>query len=167
VRPINQSILYETLPDGKRRALIKYESPFYTVAYHSGAKHVRQKFSGLAKARREADIVAIKLANLSSPFDFPPGPVIHGLKLRSTTATAANPSSHLSSIGSLPIISAPTPAPCYSVGVVIMMSRVHRHGRTLARVFQDFFARQIHMRTGAQQQTSIAHTNANFQAKNN
>jgi integrase len=56
-------ILYETLPGGKRKALVKYQSDLYTVAYYEGTKRVRRKFSDLAKARREAELIAIKLAN--------------------------------------------------------------------------------------------------------
>jgi integrase len=56
-------ILYDSLPDGKRKARVKYQSDIYTVAYYAGTKRVRRKFSDLAKARREAEMVAIKLAN--------------------------------------------------------------------------------------------------------
>jgi integrase len=61
--PETGKILYETSPDGTRKALVKYQSEIYTIAYYSGSKRVRQKFSDLAKARREAGIAAIKLAN--------------------------------------------------------------------------------------------------------
>lgn len=61
--PQTGAILYETLSDGKLKALVKYQSEIYTVAYYSGSKRVRQKFSDLAKARKEAELIAIKLAN--------------------------------------------------------------------------------------------------------
>jgi integrase len=61
--PQTGAILYETLPDGKRKAHVKYQSAIYTVAYYQGTKRVRQKFSDLAKARREAELIAVKLAN--------------------------------------------------------------------------------------------------------
>lgn len=61
--PQTGAILYETLPDGKLKARIKYRSDIYTVAYYAGTKRVRRKFSDLAKARREAELIAIKLAN--------------------------------------------------------------------------------------------------------
>jgi len=61
--PQTGAILYESLPEGKRKALVKYQSAIYTVAYYAGTKRVRQKFSDLAKARREAELIAIKLAN--------------------------------------------------------------------------------------------------------
>ena len=61
--PQTGAILYESLPDGKRKALVKYQSVIYTVAYYAGTKRVRQKFSDLAKARREAELIAVKLAN--------------------------------------------------------------------------------------------------------
>jgi integrase len=48
---------------GKRRALIKYQSDIYTLAYYEGSKRVRQKFSDLAKARQEAQLAAIKIGN--------------------------------------------------------------------------------------------------------
>ena len=48
--PQTGAILYETLPDGKRKALVKYQSAIYTVAHYQGTKRVRQKFSDLAKA---------------------------------------------------------------------------------------------------------------------
>ena len=57
------AILYKSLPDGKRKARVKYQSDIYTVAYYQGTKRVRQKFSDLAKARREAELIAVKLAN--------------------------------------------------------------------------------------------------------
>jgi len=61
--PHTGAILYESLPDGKRKALVKYQSTIYTVAYYQGTKRVRKKFSDLAKARREAELVAVNLAN--------------------------------------------------------------------------------------------------------
>ena len=61
--PQTGAILYETLPDGKLKARVKYQSDIYTVAYYAGTKRVRRKFSDLAKARREAELIAIKLAN--------------------------------------------------------------------------------------------------------
>ena len=61
--PQTGAILYKTLPDGKLKARVKYQSDIYTVAYYAGTKRVRRKFSDLAKARREAEMVAIKLAN--------------------------------------------------------------------------------------------------------
>ena len=48
---------------GKRRALIKYQSDIYMLAYYAGSKRVRQKFSDLDKARREAELAAIKIGN--------------------------------------------------------------------------------------------------------
>jgi integrase len=61
--PQTGAILYKSLPDGKRKALVKYQSDIYTVAYYAGTKRVRQKFSDLAKARREAELIAVKLTN--------------------------------------------------------------------------------------------------------
>jgi integrase len=61
--PQTGAILYETLPDGHRKALVKYQSEIYTIAYYSGSKRVRQKFSNLDKARKEAALAAVKLAN--------------------------------------------------------------------------------------------------------
>jgi len=46
---------------GKRRALVKYRSQIYMLAYYEGSKRVRQKFSDLAKAKREAEQAAIKI----------------------------------------------------------------------------------------------------------
>ena len=57
------AILYQSQPDGKRQAIIKYQSVIYTVASYQGRKRVRQKFSDLTKARREAELIAIKLGN--------------------------------------------------------------------------------------------------------
>jgi integrase len=61
--PQTGAILYDSLPDGKRKARVKYQSDIYTVAYYAGTKRVRRKFSDLAKARREAELIAVKLAN--------------------------------------------------------------------------------------------------------
>ncbi len=61
--PQTGAILYDILPDGKRKARVKYQSEIYTIAYYSGSKRVRQKFSNLDKARKEAGLAAIKLAN--------------------------------------------------------------------------------------------------------
>jgi integrase len=47
--------------EGKRQALIRYESHIYTLAFYQGSKRVRRKFSDLEKARREAEIVAINI----------------------------------------------------------------------------------------------------------
>jgi len=64
--PLTGAIRYETLPEGstaKPKALVKYQSTIYTLAYYEGTKRVRQKFSDLAKAKREATLIAVKLAN--------------------------------------------------------------------------------------------------------
>jgi integrase len=61
--PQTGAILYDNLPNGKHQARVKYQSAIYTVAYYAGTKRVRRKFSDLAKARREAELIAIKLAN--------------------------------------------------------------------------------------------------------
>jgi integrase len=61
--PQTGAIIYDTLPDGSRKARVKYQSEIYTVAYYSGSKRVRLKFSNLDKARKEAGLAAIKLAN--------------------------------------------------------------------------------------------------------
>ena len=64
--PQTGAIIYETLPEGvtaKPKALVKYQSTSYTLAYYEGQKRVRQKFSDLAKARQEAGLIAIKLSN--------------------------------------------------------------------------------------------------------
>lgn len=50
-------------PDGKAKALVKYESDIYTVAYYEGNKRIRLKFSDLDKARREANLIVVRLAN--------------------------------------------------------------------------------------------------------
>jgi integrase len=46
---------------GRRRALVKYQSDIYTLAYYEGSKRVRLKFSDLEKAKREAENAAIKI----------------------------------------------------------------------------------------------------------
>jgi hypothetical protein len=51
---------------GKRRALIKYQSDIYTLAYYEGSKRVRQKFSDLEKAKREAELAPSKLETANS-----------------------------------------------------------------------------------------------------
>jgi integrase len=64
--PQTGAIIYETLPEGataKPKALVKYQSTSYTLAYYEGTKRVRQKFSDPAKAQREAGLIAVKLAN--------------------------------------------------------------------------------------------------------
>lgn len=64
--PHTGAILYAPQPEGdtsKPKALVKYQSVIYTLAYYQGSKRVRQKFSDLAKARREAQAIVIKLAN--------------------------------------------------------------------------------------------------------
>ncbi|MGA2246701.1 MAG: hypothetical protein ABSH48_17045, partial [Verrucomicrobiota bacterium] len=64
--PQTGAIIYESLPEGatsKPKALVKYQSTSYTLAYYEGTKRVRQKFSDLAKAQREAGLIAVKLAN--------------------------------------------------------------------------------------------------------
>ncbi len=50
-------------PDGKAKALVKYQSDIFTVIFYEGRKRVREKFSDLEKAKRRAGEVAIKLAN--------------------------------------------------------------------------------------------------------
>jgi hypothetical protein len=61
--PQSGAILYDCLADGKRKARVKYMSAIYTVAYYAGTNRMRPKFSDLAKARREAELIAVKLAN--------------------------------------------------------------------------------------------------------
>jgi integrase len=63
-RDAAQKVIYGP-PDaaGKRRALVRYQSNIYTLAYYAGSKRVRQKFSDLEKARREAELAAIKIGN--------------------------------------------------------------------------------------------------------
>jgi hypothetical protein len=61
--PQTGAIIYEYSPVGERKALIKYQSDIYTVAYYLGAKRFRRKFSDLAEAKREAGLIALKLAN--------------------------------------------------------------------------------------------------------
>ena len=60
--PQTGAIIYDTLPTGDRKARIKYQSTIYIVAYYSGTQRIRQKFSNLDKARKEAELAAIKLA---------------------------------------------------------------------------------------------------------
>lgn len=50
-------------PDGEAKALVKYESFIYTVAYYEGTKRIRLKFSELDEARREANSIVVRLAN--------------------------------------------------------------------------------------------------------
>jgi integrase len=61
-RDAQKKIVYGP-PDarGKRRAKAKYRSEIYTLAYYDGSKRVRQKFSDLEKAKREAEQAAIKI----------------------------------------------------------------------------------------------------------
>ena len=61
--PTSGKIIYETTADGKKQALVKYAHTIYTIAYYEGSKRVRCKFSDIAKARKEADLAAIKLTN--------------------------------------------------------------------------------------------------------
>jgi integrase len=49
--------------NGNQRALIKYQSDIYMLAYYTGSKRVRQKFSDLEEARREANLAAVKIGN--------------------------------------------------------------------------------------------------------
>ncbi len=46
---------------GKRRALVKYQSDIFVLAYYEGSKRVRLKFTDLAKAKREAEAAALKI----------------------------------------------------------------------------------------------------------
>lgn len=48
---------------GKRKALVKYSSDSFMVAYYLGSRRVRRKFNTLEKARKEASIAATKIAN--------------------------------------------------------------------------------------------------------
>jgi hypothetical protein len=61
-RDAQKKIIYGP-PDanGKRRALVKYKSDVYTLAYYEGSKRVRQKFSDPEKAKREAESAALKI----------------------------------------------------------------------------------------------------------
>jgi len=61
-RDAEKKIIYGP-PDakGERRALVKYRSDVYTLAYYEGSKRVRQKFSDLEKAKREAESAALKI----------------------------------------------------------------------------------------------------------
>jgi len=57
-------ILYGTLDkNGKRRALVKYQSDTFLLAYYEGAKRVRQRFSDFASAKQEAELAAVKIRN--------------------------------------------------------------------------------------------------------
>jgi integrase len=49
--------------NGRKRGLVKYESFIYTIAYYQGSQRVRQKFSDLEEARREAELAAIQIGN--------------------------------------------------------------------------------------------------------
>ena len=42
---------------------LKSEHPQFTVIYYEGSRRVKRKFAGLESARREAELVATKLAN--------------------------------------------------------------------------------------------------------
>jgi len=48
---------------GKPKALVKYQSDIYPLAYDEGSKQVRLKFSKLETARNEANLAAVKIAN--------------------------------------------------------------------------------------------------------
>ena len=61
--PETGKIVYENPLAEVPKALVKYRSTIYTVAYYHGTKRVRRKFSDLAKAKREAELIAVKLAN--------------------------------------------------------------------------------------------------------
>lgn len=61
--PETGKIVYEDPLAANPKAIVKYQSTIYTVAYYHGAKRVRLKFSDLDKARREAGLIAIKLTN--------------------------------------------------------------------------------------------------------
>lgn len=54
--------IYRLNPASGAREL-KSEHPQFTVIYYEGSRRVKRKFSDLPKARREADLAAIKLAN--------------------------------------------------------------------------------------------------------
>lgn len=54
--------IYRLNPASGNREL-KSEHPQFTVIYYEGSRRVKRKFSDLAKARREADLAAIKLSN--------------------------------------------------------------------------------------------------------
>lgn len=63
VQPLEQIIHGPPDAQGKRRALVKYQSEIFTLAYYEGSKRVRQKFSDFDKAVREAELVAVKIGN--------------------------------------------------------------------------------------------------------
>lgn len=48
---------------GKRKALVKYQSDSFMVAYYLGSQRVRTKCNTLEKARKVANLAAIKLSN--------------------------------------------------------------------------------------------------------
>ncbi|MBC8096841.1 MAG: site-specific integrase, partial [Akkermansiaceae bacterium] len=54
--------IYRLNPANGSREL-KSEHPQFTVIYYEGSRRVKRKFSNLVKARREADLAAIKLSN--------------------------------------------------------------------------------------------------------
>lgn len=54
--------IYRVNPATGQREL-KSEHPQFTVIYYEGSRRIKRKFSDLAKARREADLAAIKLSN--------------------------------------------------------------------------------------------------------
>jgi integrase len=54
--------IYRLNPASGKREL-KSEHPQFTVIYYEGSRRIKRKFSDLAKARREADLAAIKLSN--------------------------------------------------------------------------------------------------------
>jgi len=54
--------IYRLNPASGDREL-KSEHPQFTVIYYEGSRRVKRKFADLVKARREADLAAIKLAN--------------------------------------------------------------------------------------------------------
>ncbi len=61
--PDSGKIIYENPLAAIPKAVVKYQSTIYTVAYYHGTKRVRRKFSDLEVARREAQLIALKLAN--------------------------------------------------------------------------------------------------------
>jgi integrase len=54
--------IYRINPGNGAREL-KSEHPQFTVIYYEGTRRVKRKFADIEKARREADLAAIKLAN--------------------------------------------------------------------------------------------------------
>jgi hypothetical protein len=50
-------------PARKPKALIRYQSEIHTTACYEGAKRILLKFSDLAKARAEANLIVVRLAN--------------------------------------------------------------------------------------------------------